>query len=274
VNEEPETQNTKPETENMEVHHHPDLHHKRKNFREYFLEFLMIFLAVTMGFIAENLRETIKNKNEVQEDIRSLVNDLKADISYTDTILQRNEYSCNLVDTLIDLLHHNNSNTQQIYYVARAITANFGYFYTNSKTFDQMKSSGSLKLISHRNLLDSIGNYYSSFQSQNNQTELMRQKINEIHTGNAEVFDAYIFQQMMHINYGGGGITGGIAQILRPEGTPQLLTKDHNKINTVELHYHYFYATTKFYDSEATQLRDYAERLVQLITKEYHLENE
>lgn len=41
----------------MEVHHHPDLHHKPKKRKEYFLEFLMIFLAVTMGFIAENVRE-------------------------------------------------------------------------------------------------------------------------------------------------------------------------------------------------------------------------
>jgi len=38
----------------MEVHHHPDLNHKRKHFREYFLEFLMIFLAVTLGFFAYN----------------------------------------------------------------------------------------------------------------------------------------------------------------------------------------------------------------------------
>ena len=45
------------QTPNMEVHHHPDLHHKRKHFREYVLEFLMIFLAVTMGFFAESIRE-------------------------------------------------------------------------------------------------------------------------------------------------------------------------------------------------------------------------
>jgi hypothetical protein len=37
----------------MDVHHHPDLHHKKKNFKEYFLAFIMIFLAVTIGFIAE-----------------------------------------------------------------------------------------------------------------------------------------------------------------------------------------------------------------------------
>lgn len=37
-------------THKMEVHHHPDLHDKKKHWQGYFLEFLMIFLAVTMGF--------------------------------------------------------------------------------------------------------------------------------------------------------------------------------------------------------------------------------
>jgi hypothetical protein len=27
------------QAEKMEVHHHPDIHHRRKKFREYFLEF-------------------------------------------------------------------------------------------------------------------------------------------------------------------------------------------------------------------------------------------
>jgi hypothetical protein len=41
----------------MEVHHHPDLHHEKKKFKEYLLEFVMIFLAVTLGFFAETIRE-------------------------------------------------------------------------------------------------------------------------------------------------------------------------------------------------------------------------
>ena len=57
-------------TPDMEVHHHPDLHHKRKNFKEYFLEFLMIFLAVTMGFIAENFRESMSAKSYIDLIIR------------------------------------------------------------------------------------------------------------------------------------------------------------------------------------------------------------
>ena len=42
-----------PQTEKMEVHHHP--HVEKKNFKEYFLEFVMIFLAVSYLFFAENM---------------------------------------------------------------------------------------------------------------------------------------------------------------------------------------------------------------------------
>ena len=61
----------------MEVHHHPDLHHKKKDFKEYFLEFLMIFLAVTLGFFAENIRERIKDSEQGEQYIQSLVEDLE-----------------------------------------------------------------------------------------------------------------------------------------------------------------------------------------------------
>src|ERR1700683_348214 len=71
--------NSTQETENMEVHHHPDLHHKRKNFREYFLEFLMIFLAVTLGFFAENIREHVSETDKAKEYAKSLYDDLKID---------------------------------------------------------------------------------------------------------------------------------------------------------------------------------------------------
>jgi hypothetical protein len=61
----------------MEVHHHPDLHHRRKKFKEYLLEFFMIFLAVSMGFIAENVREGIGDREKERHYVESLVNNLK-----------------------------------------------------------------------------------------------------------------------------------------------------------------------------------------------------
>src|ERR1700688_2297515 len=66
---------------NMEVHHHPDLHHKKKHWKEYFLEFLMIFLAVTMGFFAESYREYLVDIKKEKEYIVSLKEDLLTDTS-------------------------------------------------------------------------------------------------------------------------------------------------------------------------------------------------
>ena len=66
-------------TPDMEVHHHPDLHHKRKKFREYFLEFLMIFLAVSMGFFAESFREHITENAKEKEYILSMLEDVQTD---------------------------------------------------------------------------------------------------------------------------------------------------------------------------------------------------
>ncbi len=63
----------------MEVHHHPQLEHKPKPWKEYFLEGIMIFLAVTMGFFAESLREHIANNEKEKQIVASLVKDLKKD---------------------------------------------------------------------------------------------------------------------------------------------------------------------------------------------------
>ena len=79
LNKDLSTENPQLPIEQMEVHHHPDLHHKEKPWKEYLLEGLMIFLAVTMGFFAESLREHIANKDKEKDMIASLVRDLKKD---------------------------------------------------------------------------------------------------------------------------------------------------------------------------------------------------
>ena len=86
---ETDTTETNQETENMEVHHHPDVHHKRKNFKEYFLEFLMIFLAVTMGFFAESFREHLVDIKKEKEYIVSLKEDLLTDTSILTGVIPR-----------------------------------------------------------------------------------------------------------------------------------------------------------------------------------------
>jgi len=252
----------------MEVHAHT--HTPRKKWTHYFWEFLMLFLAVSLGFYAENLREGILHKKEVKTHMNSLIADLQSDIVLFDSVIDRNSYGAEMADSLIKLLHSDITNTTDIYFAARSVTANLGYYYTNSKSFDQLKSSGLLRYVKPKILLDSIGTYYSSFQWLTNQTELLRLKMDEIHKKNALLFESYVFQQMMNI---GKTPFGGRRTIIsKPSVKPPLLSTDAKDINIVSLNYHYYSSTTKFFQRTAIILRERAIRLVELIKNEYQSE--
>jgi len=88
----------------MEVHHHPQLDHKPKPLKEYLLEGFMIFIAVMMGFIAENIRETITNNQHVHQLTTRLVQDLKVDSAQLAGIDSAVEGISKSNDTLFALL--------------------------------------------------------------------------------------------------------------------------------------------------------------------------
>lgn len=253
----------------MEVHAHT--HTARKKWSHYFWEFLMLFLAVSLGFYAENSRETILHKKEVKTQLNSMLSDLQSDISLFDSVTVRNGFGAEMTDSLVELLHSNISNTTEIYYTARIITANVGYYYTNSKSFDQLKAAGLLRYIKNKALLDSIGTYYASFQWLSNQIDLLRLKLDEVHKGNALLFDSYVFHQMTkNIKIvAANGVGGQRTNISKPLVQPALLSTDAKDINQVSLNYHYYSTTIKFYVRNAIALQTRAKGLIEMIRNEY-----
>ena len=122
--EQPETTNPKSEIqtseiENMEVHHHPDLHHRKKHWKEYFLEFLMIFLAVTLGFFAESYREHLGDRSKEKEYMHSMVTDLQKDVAGMNKQILALNYQVNGHNTLEYMLENPLNNAEyyrKLYY--------------------------------------------------------------------------------------------------------------------------------------------------------------
>jgi hypothetical protein len=92
------------QTEIMEVHHHPQLDHNPKPWKEYLLEGFMIFIAVMMGFIAENIRENITNDEHARQLTLQLVHDLKADTAQLNYIWRNETQIIKYNDSLLSLL--------------------------------------------------------------------------------------------------------------------------------------------------------------------------
>lgn len=145
----------------MEVHHHPDLHHKRKHFREYFLEFLMIFLAVSLGFIADNIRENISGHAKADELAQSLYKE-----TYSDSIVVQHRIAGRLdkerfLDYFIRYVKDSNLNnlSDQFYpaFTATVVTTISMIFEPKDGILDQLKNSGDLKYFKSNRLQEEIG---------------------------------------------------------------------------------------------------------------------
>jgi hypothetical protein len=148
----------------MEVHHHP--HVEKKNFKEYFLEFLMIFLAVTMGFFAENIRETFNDKGNIHQLAISLRNDLKMDTTHLTALLQRSNLKIRQLDSLHAILQLpkdkiNNLDLQRLV-VGATLVFNF---VPSGGTISEMKNSGILRLFSGTKIPGLINSYESIISS-------------------------------------------------------------------------------------------------------------
>jgi hypothetical protein len=143
----------------MEVHHHSH-HGGPKNWKSYLREFLMLFLAVFCGFLAEwRLEQMIENHRE-EEYIHSIVEDIKADIGQTEKLLIDMNTRVTRTDSLLSLLASSeikqNSNAA---YTLWLKTLGFPDFVQNDRTIQQLKSSGSLRLIRKKAVSDKIMEY-------------------------------------------------------------------------------------------------------------------
>jgi hypothetical protein len=113
----------------MEVHHSQHPTHKKK-WTEYLLEFFMLFLAVFLGFVAENIREHIVEKERGRQYMHSLIEDLKVDTSSLSANISARQHRSMIADSLILLLSSASAkeNGNSIYYYARSISPPINFF--------------------------------------------------------------------------------------------------------------------------------------------------
>jgi len=164
IKEELPTENSKLPTETMEVHHHPQLHHEKKPWKEYLLEGLMIFLAVTMGFFAESLREHISNKEKTAEYMQSLLVDMKTDTANINEYLTRESKKVAAYNSLLDYLkkplRHDTAFLSKFYNAAYFIIGRNGMTFTD-RIIGQLKNSENFRVINNSKIADAITVYSS-----------------------------------------------------------------------------------------------------------------
>ena len=156
-------QNQQPE--NMETHAHEMHKAPGHGLKHYLFEFLMLFLAVFCGFLAENQREHMVEHNKEKQYMQSLYNDLKKDTSFNNVFKTYLALTYKRLDSVQNMVNSGQyiTDPNSFYFLAYG-TQNIKYFESHKSAYEQLKSSGNLRLITKKRLSDSIVDYYSMIE--------------------------------------------------------------------------------------------------------------
>ncbi len=143
-------------------------HNGRKRLKDYLQEGLMIFVAVVMGFLAENVREGIGNREKEGQYMRSYIKNLEQDSTMLQRSIFDNNHKIIYLDSLISFSRKDIStvsNRVAFYYFCIRTIGYYSEFSNNDATFLQLTNSGGLRLIKKDHVADSIAEYASRLKN-------------------------------------------------------------------------------------------------------------
>jgi hypothetical protein len=262
----------------MEVHHHPEI--EKKGFKEYILEGLMIFLAVFMGFIAENIRERIVEKNREREYMKEMVANLKYDTIRCNRNIVRNAARMKGIDSLkseIKKAIGGAIDGNKLYYFTIRYGMGYNPAFFNASAITELRSSGSLRILDNKKLVTGISDYYYRTISSADSYKPIKQ-LDELNNLRNEFFSWADLDDLVSgvekidlVNYGTAYDYNKILRI-KPALTllktkPEDLQRLYNALGEFEF-------KVNGYDARLDTVKQSAVPLINAIKKEYNLSGE
>jgi len=248
----------------MEVHAHT--HTERKKWTHYLWEFLMLFLAVFCGFLAENFREhTVEHQKEKQY-MQSFIYDLENDTATLNFGFPLKDQRVKAIDSVFLFFEQ----TRGVKIIPGAVFRHMyrtiwdRHYRRNSTTIDQLKNAGGMRLIRKKNVADSIAAYDLQWQRAEFWRELYITNLEKGKDLLHKIFNAGDLLSMYEDSSSTFTLTAKITDSLNIQIYPAYLNEYLNTLQDQKI--------TTDQDKRAYQtLEKSAERLIDLIKKEYHL---
>jgi hypothetical protein len=244
----------------MEVHAHT--HTPRKKWTHYFWEFLMLFLAVFCGFLAEYQLEHKIERDREKQYIKSFGEDLAADTAEFNLRISFCDLTIKVADSLIFLPGHPQKNEMagDIYYYFRFIHRN-NPFTVNDRTIVQLRNAGGMRLVSNKQVSDSMINYYKASDLLKYLDEEQMDMKKEIRPQFNKILYAEDFAK----------VVDNRNRVIRTNETLRLKPCDEESTNTLKLSLELIRGINQGIKIRLFQLKEKATVIRMFIKEEYHL---
>jgi hypothetical protein len=259
-----EDQPLKPEK--METHANHLHKAPGKGLWHYLFEFLMLFLAVFCGFFAEYKLEHRIEKDREREFIMAAIKEMEADIYWID-LFQKDSVRYKYLDSLSMLLlsdERSQKSIKKMYTFMPSVDVGGQVLFKNT-TLTQLKNAGNLRLISNRQVADSLIGLDASMNYNNSTLDQLKNMSFENKRLCTEIFDFkyYMKDQQWISTYSPDFAKGVTLQLLSPDVQKQHELGALLKIQSNLVHF-YHYAISRH--------KNYTLSLIQLFKKEYDIE--
>jgi hypothetical protein len=135
---------------------------KETNLKYYLYEILIIFIGITVAFALNSWWEGIKTSKLEEKYLKGIKNDLSENISGLTGLIEIAEDNYNAIQKIIGMISQNNYQTDTI--INNSVRMAYLFEFTpRATTFETMKASGNLNIISGYDLKNKIVEVHSYF---------------------------------------------------------------------------------------------------------------
>lgn len=244
----------------MEVHAHT--HTPRKKFIHYLWEFLMLFLAVFCGFLAENIREHIVEKDRGKQYIRSFYDDLHKNLGTCSRIIDINKQKITALNNL-DACYDSLSKNWKASSCLAELLRNSEFFYTatfSDGTIEQLKNAGGFRLLKSEDR-DSIISYDKIMRVYKDAESTTVQQSQENVRNNARKFVNFKADKYLYTDSGSN-----------EAAIPLLLSDNKELLNEYFNHLSKYKRAINAQTGWLSQIKERTNRLIAYFNAKYHFD--
>ena len=227
-------------------------------------EIILVVIGILIALQINNWNE-LKSEQVIENDyMKNLVEDLQDDITIYDKFQSSNQEIYALIDSIIPGLKSENrkNNVSKLAYWSRMVTIKWNIIHTVERTYEQMKSSGHLRLVKNKEVSNAISKYYNSLSEFDGYNEAGMLWAADYVESLGKVFDAEIMRDIM------------LTRKIQDANKSDLLSEDPIILNQLMNNLNYFNGALSLGEAVSMRKEESAKKLIELITSNYSLSND
>ncbi len=135
------------------------------NWKTHFIELLVVIIGISIAFSLNSWKEDSKQKALEKKYITSLKSDLEFDLNELNQIADTSQYYLKMQGGLLGVLNTRNYQNDSLFYYVIALYG-FQEFVPRDNTYESMKGSGKLEIISDFDLKNEVTIQYNQYYKQ------------------------------------------------------------------------------------------------------------